>query len=186
MKTAEDRWKIYLPNHDERMMRGFQAKKEVKLGNVCGIASVCRFGHLCGDGLEPRMGMKIRWFIGALLCPTLLAAASAPAADGPGQVTRSEPKAMTIRINPNDPSYTVLEPGSRVDVIARRKLPNGKFEARIVASRLKVVAVNCFDPKICKSVTLMVTQQQGMAISNAMQVGSVSLLVRVAEKTESR
>lgn len=130
--------------------------------------------------------MKIRLFIVMWSSLGLFAAASAPAADGLGQVTRVEPKAMTIRITPDDPSYTVLKPGSRVDVIAKQKLPNGKVEARIVASKLTVFGVNSHDPKTCMSVTVLVTREQGLAIHNAMTVGAVSLLVRTPEKNEGR
>jgi hypothetical protein len=184
MKTAEGRWKKYLPNHDERVMRGFQAKKEVKLGNVCGFVFVCGSDDLCRDHLKSRASVKIRLFAAILLFSTLTALASALAADAPGAAIPPKHQVVVIPVDSADESIMFLVPGSRVDVVANRKLPNGKIEAKLLVRNSLVVAVDIqLDPKdrakiVSQSISVAAPANEARLVKAEMKAGKVTLMPR--------
>lgn len=94
-------------------------------------------------------------------------------------------RAVSVRVDDVVGVGGFLLPGSRVDVLASRRLDDDKFETRTILHHLKVLAVDQTasaggedKPVVVRAVTLEADPQQAEALVQATREGSVQLALR--------
>jgi Flp pilus assembly protein CpaB len=101
-------------------------------------------------------------------------------------------KAMAIRVTQESIIGGLVSPGSRVDVVATERQTNGKTASTVILQYVLVVAVNDAvrrpedgsSFKQAQTVSLAVTQKEGMVLAMAKERGTISLMLRSPEDTK--
>jgi len=98
-------------------------------------------------------------------------------------------RALTLKVDATVAVEGWVNPGSIVDVVLINKKDQ---KAQVVAEKVKIISVEGKlsedengSPSVPKTVTLLVTQEQALAISAAMPLGTLLFTLRNLEDTES-
>jgi len=102
-------------------------------------------------------------------------------------------KAMAVRVTQESIVGGLVTPGARVDVLATERQQNGKTMTTVILQYVLVVAVNDTTRrpdtdtsfKNATTVTLAVTQKEGMILQMAKERGTLSLMLRAPDDTRT-